>query len=80
MTKKDNEIIDAIFSDAQATIMKKAVTDVSDVTPNLKVFTFRIGNEVSILLSGKDFNDHNHYTMLSQETFEKLKSFKIKGV
>jgi hypothetical protein len=78
--KKDNEMFDAIFSSDQAKIMKQAVVKTTEINSSLKVATLRIGPKLSLLLYGTDLNGNTHYTMLSEESFNKLKKLKIKGV
>lgn len=77
MTKAQEEYIDSIFKKEQRALIKKAIVKTEQLTPQLSVSTIRIGKDTSVLIFGTDLNDNVHYTMLSKETFQKLKKIKL---
>jgi len=68
-----DKTIDKIFPEGQRKMIKKAIVDTVQVSPNLTASVLRIGNDTSVLLTGRDDNNNLHYTMMSKDTFNQLK-------
>lgn len=80
MTKKEEQIINEIFSSEQGKLIKRAIIHTEELGPHLSASVMRIGNEVSYLFYGKDPNGHVQYLMLGTDGLKQVQKFKPKGV
>jgi len=76
---KTDDIFKEIFDDSQLVLIKRSIVKTVEINPMLKVSVLKIGRETNILMYGSDLNGNVHYTMLSEESFGKLKKLKLKG-